>query len=139
MEVKIEVSDEQFQTLVQKSIEDLPKEKMQEILLETMRQYLTEKDIWEKLLIEKTSSGWNSKDVPSNFLREIIKHDGESDTAIAEIRTEMLEHLKKNSEEVLRKAIGDMILKKLFGSNEFYEAAYNAASMSLHEIKLMEK
>ena len=53
MEIKIDVNEEQFKTLMEKTIADLPQEKLQEVVLEGMKGYLSNMSNWPNIFFDK--------------------------------------------------------------------------------------
>lgn len=125
MEVKIEVSDEQFQKIVKESIESLPQEKLHEVVLSAFKEYLLSKDVVKDLLTEKR--GYYDKTlVPSAFLQDLMKQV-DTTAAVNEIRDDMLLDLKKNYREIIEQAFMKVFLRSIFETNEFNQMAYIAA------------
>ena len=125
MEVKIEVSDEQFQKIVKESIESLPQEKLHEVVLSAFKEYLLSKDVVKDLLTEKRGY-YDSKLVPSAFLQDLMKQ-ADTTAVVNEIRDDMLLDLKKNYREIIEQAFMKVFLRSIFETNEFSQMAYTAA------------
>lgn len=125
MEVKIEVSDEQFQKIVKESIESLPQEKLHEVVLSAFKEYLLSKDVVKDLLTKK-GSYYDSELKPTSFLQDLMKQ-ADTTAAVNEIRDDMLLDLKKNHREIIEQAFIKVFLRSIFETNEFNQMAYVAA------------
>jgi len=125
MEVKIEVSDEQFQKIVKESIESLPQEKLHEVVLSAFKEYLLSNDVVKNLLTEKKGYYDNTLQ-PTAFLQNLMKQ-ADTTAVVNEIRDDMLLDLKKNHREIMEQAFMKVFLKSIFETNEFNQMAYIAA------------
>lgn len=125
MEVKIEVSDEQFQKIVKESIESLPQEKLHEVVLNAFKEYLLSNDVVKNLFTEK--DGYYSNTLkPTRFLQDLMAK-ADTTAAVNEIRDDMLLDLKKNHREIIEQAFMKVFLRSIFETNEFNQMAYIAA------------
>ena len=68
MKVQIEISEDQFKELLEKELKDLPKEDIQNILLESIRSYLYHEDITETEEIKYSYD--NSIKEPAKIIRK---------------------------------------------------------------------
>ena len=91
MQISINVDETQFKELMDKSLATLPEEKLQEVVLEGFRTYLTNTNVLKELTMEKDSWGYEMK--PTQFLKEIMLAtvDTEED-AFREIQKFLDEH-----------------------------------------------
>jgi hypothetical protein len=140
MEVKIEVSDEQFQKIVKESIESLPQEKLHEVVLSAIKEYLTTKDVLDNLFTYKSSYYGNERK-PSLFLENIMSR-AETTEAVNDIRDDMLMTMKKNNREIIEQAFIKTFLRSIFQTKEFNDMAYMSADAMLRshiETNHMEK
>lgn len=126
MEIKIEVDEKQFNQIFNDTLASLPKEKLEEIVLAGMKEYLTNKNVMESLLTVK--SGYYSNNTsPSPFLNNIIDKAVSTDK-LNEVRDQILDEFQKNYQSIFSKAITNTIFRSLFTGNEFVDAARSAAS-----------
>ena len=117
MEVKIEVSEEQFKELLEKELNDLPKESVQKILLSAIEKYLEEPDHVNAFL-EKREEGYYSKTCrPSDFLINSIKNCDYSELQC--LVDDMIKELEDNYKDILIDAIGKMIVNGICNTSNF--------------------
>ena len=113
MKIELHVSDAQFQELINENIKDLPKEKIHEIILEGIKNYIN-KDFIEKIFVEK--QGWYGSQLhPTSYLKEIIKENIPKD-CYTDLVSEITTNLRENYEEILRKAIIDLLISGMGNS-----------------------
>ena len=122
MQVVLNVDELQFKEMVDKSLLSLPPEKLQEILLEAIKQYLTQKDVIEKLFVYKN---YNSCE-PTPWLKRITQSWEHTDE-LADIRKEVLDILRDNYKEALMRAASETFLNGLIHTSTFYNAAQEMA------------
>ena len=140
MEVKIEVSDEQFQKIVKESIESLPQEKLHEVVLSAIKEDLTTNDVLDNLFTYKSGYYGNERK-PSLFLENIMSR-AETTEAVNDIRDDMLMTMKKNNYEIIEQAFIKTFLRSIFQTKEFNDMAYMSADAMLRshiETNHMEK
>ena len=71
LNIQLTLNDEQLKNLIVGNINDLPKEKLQDILLQAIKEILTS-DKGQKLFIE-SDGYYNSRVSPSYYLKDLVK------------------------------------------------------------------
>ena len=101
--IQITVDDEQLKNLLSNNINDLPKEKIQEILLESIKEFLTS-DKGQELFYRKNFTSYYDATTPSDFLSGLISKADISDS-ISPIMNEAIDNFSKNYGEILHQCI----------------------------------
>lgn len=114
LNIQLTLNDEQLKNLILGNINDLPKEKLQDILLQAIKEILVSSE-GQKLFIEK-SSYYDSKNTPSHYLQKLVDKADIKDTispvvnaAIAEFAANYPEIL----ERCLKSSITEMFMSEL--------------------------
>jgi len=118
MEVKVEVSEDQLKELLDKEIKDLPKEIIQNILIECIKEYFSENDhrkINNIFIEEHNRYGYTTQ--PSHFFETILRDCDYS--GLQEIVDNCIKDLKENYESLLIKIITYMIAESLSKTTNF--------------------
>ena len=132
MEIKIDVSDEQFKSVLEQSLSGLPEEKIQEVVFNGLKEYLTKTDVLENLCF--TQDGYYSSKKPSVFLNQLLQNASHSDV-IQDMQDEMLQILKNNYNKILTDALSTCIINSLVCSNSFVDAARMVVHQTLDQMK----
>lgn len=130
MQVVINVDETQFKALMEESLKEIPKEKIHEIIVEGIRNYITPEVI--KTLFVSTQD-WYGQVRPTSYLKEVISKNIPDDT-FAPLVDEIVQQLKDNYDEVLRVAITDLLISGMSKNNAFE----NAVSETLYTIRMKE-
>ena len=101
--IQITVDDEQLKNLLSNNINDLPKEKIQEILLESIKEFLTS-DKGQELFYRKNFTSYYDATTPSDFLSELIDK-ADISKSISPIMNEAIDNFSKNYTEILRQCV----------------------------------
>lgn len=117
MQVVINIDEAQFKDIVESNIKDIPKEKVHEIILEGIRNYI-DKDMVSKLFVE--SSSWSGI-YPTSYLREVVK-SSVPEHLFVDLAEELVAQLRENYDKVLREAIIDLLLQGMFRGDSFHQA-----------------
>lgn len=136
MKVELNVDEEQFKELLEKEFKDLPKEKIQNILVESIKTYLNPDDLIDnqsnvvlgqtyrkehplnKLLMQSTTYHYNSTTVePSNLLRTLLLQCDFS--ALQEVVDKMIEDLKENYHSILVELLSCYMAKGITENTTF--------------------
>lgn len=115
MQISINVDEAQFKELMDKSLAALPEEKLQEVVLEGFRTYLTNTDVLKELTIEKDL--WRCKTIPTQFLKEIMLRTTNTDK-LNDLRDEMIGVVRENFDEIMRNAMAQIICNGVFNGME---------------------
>lgn len=87
MQISINVDETQFKELMDKSLAALPEEKLQEVVLEGFRTYLTNTNVLKELIMAKDAWGYEIK--PTQFLQEIMLRTTKTNK-LNDLRDEMI-------------------------------------------------
>lgn len=119
MEVKIDISEDQFKELLEKELNDLPKETIQNILTECIKGYFSKdhSQVLENIFIVKTDRYSNYATKPSPFLVSMLEECDFS--GLQEVVDNCIKDLKENYEQILIKVISSMISESLFNTHNF--------------------
>ena len=113
MKVEINVDEMQFKELLDKQLTELPQEVIQNIIIESIREYFTQDDykMIENLFIEtKTSYGYTEKN-SSYFLQGLMR--GCDYSKLQEVVDAAIENLKENNERILKDMFIEAIADRL--------------------------
>lgn len=135
MKVELNVDEEQFKELLEKEFKDLPKEAIQNILVESIKTYLNPDDLIDnqsnvvigqtyrkehplnKLLMQSTSY-YNSTTVePSRLLKSLLLQCDFS--ALQEVVDKMIEDLKENYHSILVELLSCYVAKGIAENTTF--------------------
>lgn len=113
LNIQITLNDKQLKDLIVDNINDLPKEALQNILLESIRSFLAS-EIGQNLFYEGTPY-YNSEKRPTDFLRSLVQKADIKDS-ITPVVNDVIEKFSSNYPEVLRNCILSCI-SEIFLSN----------------------
>ena len=118
MEVKLDISEEQLKELMEKELKDLPKEMIQNILVECIKGYFSSNDNarLENIFVEQRNS-WNYVKEPSQFLQKILNDCDYS--GLQEVVDKCIEDLKENYRNILLTAISESLINGLTNTYSF--------------------
>lgn len=146
MKIQIEINEEQFKELLENELKDLPKEDIQQVLLESIRSYLHNEDITEIkeeinpyngtvrepakiirkhnydklnafLIREEHSWGGSSYKQPSNLFESMLKQCDFS--GLQDIVDDMIKDLKENYHSILVETISKRIADSFLNDYRF--------------------
>lgn len=119
MKIEIEVNEEQFATVLQKTIAELPKEKLEELVLEGFRKYLEANPNKVVGMVAKFSS-WNNEIVgPTPCFEKAITEVVEADETYRKLAEDMLQSIKDNYNHIIREIMLKMMLQGLVRNQDF--------------------
>ena len=113
MKVEINVDEMQFKELLDKQLTELPQEVIQNIIIESIREYFTQNDyqMIENLFIKKeTRYGYTEKS-SNEFLNRLINSCDYS--KLQEVVDAAVENLKENNERILKDMFIEAIADRL--------------------------
>ena len=120
MEVKIEVNEEQFKDLLEKELADLPKETVQNILIESIKEYLKEDDYknLNAFVVNKEYDHYSycSKQ-PSKFLYSMLENCDYS--GLQEVADDMIKDLKENYQQILIQVLSNQLANGIANNDVF--------------------
>lgn len=102
LNIQITLNDEQLKDLIIGNINDLPKEALQNILLESIRSFLTSEK-GQKLFYEE-GSYYNGTKKPTEFLRSLVEK-ADITNNITPVVNDIVEKFSSNYPEILRNCI----------------------------------
>lgn len=106
LNIQITLNDEQLKNLIVGNLNDLPKEKLQEVLLQSIKEVLTS-DAGQQLFI-RDGGYYGSGKRPSTFLEKLVKEADVSD-AISPIVNEAVTEFSANYSTILSNCIKNSI------------------------------
>ena len=115
LNIQITLNDEQLKNLIMGNINELPKEKLQDILLQAIKEILTSED-GKQLFIIKDGYYSNSKIKPSMWLENLTKQTNISETIspiINQVVAEFVTHYPDILERCLKSSITNMFMNEL--------------------------
>jgi hypothetical protein len=124
MEVKINVSEDQFKELLEKELKNLSKETIQNILVECIKGYFSEdnkRNLENIFLVRGNSYGTSYQ--PSRFLESILEKCDFS--GLQEVVDNCIKDLKENYDHILIKVLSSMISESLSSTYNFKYAVQN--------------
>jgi hypothetical protein len=114
LNIQITLNDEQLKNLIVGNLNDLPKEKLQDILLQAIKEILTS-DRGQKLFIE-SDGYYNSRVTPSYYLKDLVQKADIKD-AISPVVNEAVSEFSANYPTILsnciKSAISEMFLSQM--------------------------
>lgn len=115
MQISINVDETQFKELMDKSLAALPEEKLQEVVLEGFRTYLTNTNVLKELIMAKDAWGYEIK--PTQFLQEIMLRTTKTNK-LNDLRDEMIDVVRENFDEIIHKAMAQIVCNGIFNGME---------------------
>lgn len=126
LNIQLTLNDEQLKELIIGNINDLPKEKLQDILLQAIKEILTSPN-GQKLFIE-SDGYYNSRVTPSYYLKQLV-NNADIKEAISPVVNQAVTEFAANYPAMLEKCLRESITNMFM--NEFknmqLEAAWNNA------------
>ena len=113
MKVEINVDEMQFKELLDKQLTELPQEVIQNIIIESIREYFTQNDyqMIENLFINKESRYGYIEKSSSVFLDKLMRECDYS--KLQEVVDAAVENLKENNERILKDMLIEALAAKL--------------------------
>ena len=105
LNIQITLDDEQLKSLITNNINDLPKEKLQEILSQAIKEVLTSEK-GQKLFM--TKHNYYDKYAPSDFLIALVSN-ADITEAISPIINEAVKYFSENYSEILDRCMKSVI------------------------------
>ena len=133
MELKIEVNDEMFKDVAEKSLNALKPEQITEIMQQALLEYFR-KDNYkaiEGIIVNTSRSDYWSKE-PSAFTKRIIESCDMS--SLQEVVDKCIDQLKNKYNTILMRILTDMLTSSLTNNYTFQESLRNAIHAELSEI-----
>lgn len=141
MNITINVDEAQFKDLLEKELNEMPKEEVHELVKIAFIQYVTQDPkALKDLFVKQSNNYYDSSVSPTNLLNKIIKEIDFSDIA-AEI-AEPIKDLFKNGikdivEQVVARSIADAIMSNISTSGllerSFMQFYYNQKSIEANQ------
>ena len=131
MQLVVNLDDEKFKDIVDKEIHDLPKEKIQEILLEGLRSYVsTDTDssnrVIRSIFEEKDHNGYFNTNKPTKYFESIVSNWDHHSEKVNELMDAMIDTLIKENKsllvEVFTNLIAHSLANKMQTNNSFKDA-----------------
>ena len=112
MKVEINVDETQFKDILDKELQDLPKEVLQNIIVESIKGYFQQdnyKNV-EKIFLheEKSSYGWSSHNKPNELLTSVLKNCDYYQ--LQEVVDEAINTLKEEHYNILKDILKDILM-----------------------------
>lgn len=127
--INLTLTSEQFSTLMNRGIESLPNEVLQNVVIEGLRKAINSSN-YESLFIKYNHSTYGILEAtPSDYLKKLLKEIFDTDETRAklkQIEDDMIEKLKTDKHRVLRDAITELICGGICRSEAFREAVRDA-------------
>ena len=115
MKIEINVDETQFKDILDKELQDLPKEVLQNIIVESIKGYFQQDDYKnvEKIFLheEKSFYGWSSHNEPNELLTSVLKNCDYY--LLQEVVDEAINTLKEEHYNILKDILKDMFIKGL--------------------------
>ena len=133
MELKIEVNDEMFKDVAEKSLNALKPEQVTEIMQQALLEYFR-KDNYkaiEGILVDSSRSDYWNKE-PSEFTKKIIKSCDMS--SLQEVVDKCIDQLKDKYDTILMSILTDMLTSGFTNNYAFQESLKTAIHTELVRI-----
>ena len=131
MEVKLTVTEEQFKEILEKGFNDLQKETIQEVILQSIKEYFTQ-DNYKNLnafIVDTDSYGYGSK-TASRFLTDCMKDCDYS--GLQEVVDLMIKDLKENYHNILIEVLSDRLMIGLADTWSFKDNLENTIRKEIY-------
>ena len=130
MQIVANVDDGLFNEIVAKELENIPSEKLQEIIIDAIKGYFSANN-YEKanLLIYKKESYGYHQEVPTDFAERIIRDCDYS--KLQEVVDAAIEDLKTNHERLLREILMETLATGLINNYSFQTGLREAITNEL--------
>lgn len=119
LNIQITLNDEQLKNLIIGNINELPKEKLQDILLQAIKEILTSED-GKKLFIVKDGYYTNSYIKPSQWLENLTKQANISET-ISPIVNQAVANFATNYPDILERCLKSSITDMFMSEFKRYQ------------------
>lgn len=133
MELKIEVNDEMFKDVAEKSLNALKPEQITEIMQQALLEYFR-KDNYkavESIMVNTSRSDYWNKE-PTAFTKRIIESCDMS--SLQEVIDKCIDQLKDKYNTILMRILTDMLISGLTNNYAFQESLKNIIYTELSEI-----
>lgn len=125
IQLNIDVNDEQFKQLCISNINDLPKDKLQEILLKAVELTLIrdkENPTYSQdtnILVKTVKDGYHNKTVPTEFMKQILNKI-DVDKYLGPVAEEVATYIKENYVNLVREYMVEAFCSMLFSDRDRY-------------------
>lgn len=119
MQIVVNVDELQFKELVDGELKNLAPEKIQEMIYDGIREYLHNNPETIKNLFVDSSYRWREE--PTSYLRQLVRENLKPDE-FKDIQDEIIRTLRTNYDRILRDAVIDIMLRGVFGSENFEDS-----------------
>ena len=135
MEVKIEVSESQFKDILEKELTELPKETIQKVIVESIKEYFVQdnyKNLNAFLVDQNNGYGYATK-TASKFLNEKLNDCNYSE--LQEVVDNMIKELKANYNTVLIERMTNILTRGITNDYAFQSAVEGIVTSQLIKMK----
>lgn len=106
LNIQVTLDDKQLKDLIVGNINDLPKEKLQDVLLGAIKEFLTSQRGQELFVIK--SGYYNSIAEPSKFLKDLVE-DADITKSISPVVNEAVEQFANNYHKIMENCIRNVV------------------------------
>jgi len=129
MEIKLNVTEEKFNEVLQKELDAFSPEELHDIVGECIKQKLMEDELISNLLVYEDKYYYGGKK-PSRMMEDAAKQVDLS-SAYKEIQDKMISYMKENYQDMMIKVMSNIILNGLTSQYQFQESISNAIRTEL--------
>ena len=131
MQITVNVEDETFQKIVAQEINNIPSEKLQEIIIDAMKGYFSANNYEKaKLLVYTKETYGYRQEVPTDFAERLIRECDYS--KLQEVVDAAIEDLKTNHERLLREILMETLATGLINNYSFQTGLREAITNELY-------
>ena len=128
--ITLNVDDEVFNKIVEQELDNIPSEKLQEIIIDAMKGYFSANNYEKaKLLVYTKESYGYRQEVPTDFAESLIRECDYS--KLQEVVDAAIEDLKTNHERLLREILMETLATGLINNYSFQTGLREAITNEL--------
>lgn len=137
MKVEINVDEVQFKDVLDKEFKDLPKEVLQDVIVQSIKEYFEQNNYAnvQNLFLYETKgyNSWDTKVTSTEFLNGLLKDCDYS--GLQDVVDEAIKSVRENHKEILQNIVSGIITRGLLQDHSFKYELENV----IKEVIYMEK
>ena len=137
MKVEINVDETQLKDILDKELTDLPKEVLQDVIVQSIKGYFEQNNYEnvQKIFLNETKGyyGYDTKITSTEFLNKLVKDCDYSE--LQSVVNEAIKDIKENHRSIVCDLISGIIANGLFGDCQFKYQLENAVRDVIYSMR----